>query len=165
MMGVRVTTAGHFAQAVTQAYAQNASYRSICETWRTHTMQKLRSESIVVRVLRHMSHHHTHVTSSHTCHITTHIVLRHWTQRTSAAAFEAWLSCLRQIRRSEIICRRVVEHLCRRTLSRALDAWRVRTGLFPLCLCVYVSVPAAFLADGLQIRARARSHTRTVAHA
>jgi hypothetical protein len=66
------------------------------------------------------------------------------------------------MRRSEIICRRVVEHLCRRTLSRALDAWRVRTGLFPLCLCVYVSVPAAFLADGLQIRAQARSHTHTL---
>jgi hypothetical protein len=104
------------------------------ETWRTHTKQILRSQSIVVRVLRH------------------------WAQRTSAAALEAWLFCSRQMLRSEKICRRVVEHLCRRTLSRALDAWRVRTGLFPLCLCV--SVPAAYLAHGMQIRARARAYTR-----
>jgi hypothetical protein len=69
------------------------------ESWRDHTKQMLRGENIVVRVLRH------------------------WTQRTSAAAFETLLKWSRKMRRAGNICRTMVWHWTKRAVSSAFTTW------------------------------------------
>ena len=51
-------------------------------------------------------------------------ILKHWTHRTTAGAFECWHEHASEQRRMEEVCSKVVSHLMHRELAMALDTWR-----------------------------------------